>query len=95
MIWLWIVLAAFATYYTARSISQEDGPFGVFDKLRLRWDEGYLGKGVRCIVCVSAYTGAFWALFLALFGFYDVWIWPLVWFGLAGASVFIDKVWKR
>ena len=92
---LYVVLAALATYYTARSISQEDGPFGVFDRLRQRWNEGYLGTGVRCIVCVSAYTGLFWALFLALLGVYDVWLWPLIWFGLAGASVKISDWWKR
>lgn len=95
MMWLWMVLGAFATYYMARTIAELDGPFGVFDKLRLRWDRGYLGAGVRCIVCVSAYMGALWALFLALFEVYDVWLWPLVAFGLAGAAAFIDKVWKR
>lgn len=87
--------AAFATYYTALAIAEQDGPFGVFDKLRARFDTGYLGKGIRCIVCVSAYTGSAWALFLGLFGLYDVWLWPVVAFGLAGASVLINKVWKR
>ena len=92
---LYVVLAAFATYYTAITIAGQDGPFGVFDRLRFRFDSGYLGKGIRCVVCVSAYMGCFWALFLALFGLVDVWLWPLVGFGLAGASVLIDKVWKR
>lgn len=95
MTWLWFTIAALATYYTARTISQEDGPFGVFDRVRQRFNAGYLGEGIRCIVCVSAYTALFWALFLTLFGLYDVWLWPLVAFGLAGASVLIDKVWKR
>ena len=95
MTWLWFTIASLATYYTARSISAESGPFGVFDKLRTRWDSGYLGEGVRCLVCVSAYTGLCWALFLALLGLYDIWLWPLVWFGLAGASVKIDEWWKR
>lgn len=92
---MWFVFAALATYYTALSIAEQDGPFGVFDRVRARWDEGYLGKGIRCVVCVSAYTGAFWALLLAVFGLYDVWLWPVVAFGLAGASVFLNKVWKR
>lgn len=92
---VWFSIASLATYYTARAISQEDGPFGVFDRLRQRWNTGYLGTGIRCIVCVSAYTGLFWALFLALLGLYDVWLWPLVWFGLAGASVKIAEYWKR
>lgn len=92
---LWFIVAAFATYYTARAIAQEDGPFGVFDRLRMRLDSGYIGKGIRCVVCVSAYTGLAWALFMALLGLYDVWRWLLVAFGLAGAAVLIDKVWKR
>ena len=92
---VWFTIAALATYYTARTIAQEDGPFGVFDRLRLRLNSGYLGKGIRCVVCVSAYTGLAAALFLALFGLYDVWLWPLVWLGLAGASVKISEYWKR
>lgn len=95
MTWLWFVIAALATYYTALSIAEQNGPWGIFDKLRQRWNSGYLGEGIRCVVCVSVYMGAFWALFLALFGFYDVWLWPLIAFGLAGASVLINKWWKR
>lgn len=92
---LYVILAAFATYYTALIIAEEDGPFGFFDKLRQRLNAGYLGKGIRCVVCVSAYTGCFWAIVLSLFGYVDVWLWPLVGFGLAGASVLISRVWKR
>lgn len=90
-----LIIASFATYYTALAIAEQDGPFGVFDRLRARFTEGYFAAGLRCVVCVSAYAGALWALFLALFGFYDVWLWPVVAFGLAGASVLINKVWKR
>jgi len=95
MTWLWFIIAAFATYYTARTIAQEDGPFGVFDKLRSRFNEGYLGTGIRCVVCVSAYTALVAALFMAVLGLYDVWLWPLVWLGLAGASVKLAEFWKR
>lgn len=92
---VWFSIAAFATYYAALSIAEQDGPFGVFDTLRQRLSSGYIGTGIRCVVCVSAYTGCLWALFLALFGLYDVWLWPLMGLGLAGASVLINKVWKR
>jgi hypothetical protein len=95
MSWQTLLLAALATFYAARVISSEDGPWGVFEKLRARWDSGYLGKGIRCIVCVSAYTAAAAALLLGLLGLYDVWLWPIVWLGLAGASVKIDLWWKR
>lgn len=95
MTWLWFVIASLATYYAARSIAQEDGPWGVLDRIRLRFDSGYIGKGIRCVVCVSAYTALAAALFMALLGLYDVWLWPLVWLGLAGASVKISEFWKR
>lgn len=95
MSWSILLLAALANYYSARAISSEDGPWGIFDKLRQRWDTGYLGKGIRCIVCVSVYTAAAIAALLGVLGYYDVWIWPIVWLGLAGASVKIDAWWKR
>ena len=93
--WLIFTLAVFATYYSARAISQEDGPFGVFDKLRLRWNSGYLGKGVRCIVCVSAYSAFVWMLLLGWLGQYDPWLWPIVWLGLAGAATKLHEYWSR
>lgn len=93
--YLYFIIAAFATYYSARTIAEQDGPWGIFDRLRLRFDSGYLGKGIRCIVCVSAYTGLAAALFMALLGLYDVWLWPLVWLGLAGASTKIAEFWKQ
>lgn len=95
MTWLWFTIAAFATYYSARAIAQEDGPFGIFDRLRLRFDSGYLGKGIRCVVCVSGWTALVWAVLLGVVQGYDVLLWPLVWLGLAGASVKIHEYWKR
>ena len=87
----WMVLGALATYYTALVIAEQDGPFGIF-----AWARSAIpSKGLRCVVCVSVYAGLFWALFLALFGLYDAWLFPVVGFGLAGASVFVNKVWKR
>jgi len=32
---------------------------------------------------------------MALLGLYDVWLWPLVWLGLSGASVKIHEWWRR
>ena len=95
MTWLWFIIAAFATYYSARAIAQEDGPFGVFDRLRMRLDSGYIGKGIRCVVCVSAYTALVFALLLGVVIGYDPLLWPVVWLGLAGASVKIAEFWKR
>lgn len=90
MTWLWFAVGAFATYYSARTLAQEDGPFRVFVAWRSR-----LGKGASCIVCVSAWTAGVVALLMGALGLYDVWLWPIVWLGLAGASVKLAEFWKR
>lgn len=95
MIALWLVVAAFATYYPALVIAREDGPFGVFDRLRMRWNAGYLGEGIRCPVCLSAYTAIPWAALLVWRLALDSWLAPIVWLGLAGGAVVLHKVWLR
>lgn len=95
MLWLWFIIASFATYYPALIIATLDGPWGVFDRLRTRWDTGYLGKGIRCPVCVSAYVAVIWAVLLTWRLDLDLWLCVLVWFALAGAATFLNKVWLR
>lgn len=89
------LVSALAVYYAADAISQRDGPAGVFARLRARWDTGYLGKGVRCIICVSAWAALPVTIGLGVLGYADPWAWPIVWLGLSGGAVLIDKVWKR
>lgn len=88
-------LASLATYYLALSITSQDGPFAVFLALRNRvTSDTWLARGLRCIVCMSCWTGLLMAVYL-------LWLhligddWPIVWLGLAGASVVIDRYWKR
>lgn len=90
------IIASFATYYLALSIAREDGPGGLFLALRNRLTEdNWIGRGVRCLVCMSCWTGLLVTVCVTLLGYADVWAWPIVWFGLAGASVVIEKYWKR
>lgn len=93
--WPWFIIAAFATYYPALVIATLDGPFGVFDRLRQRWNAGYLGAGIRCPICVSAYVALPWAALLTWRLGFDLWLVPLVWFALAGGATFLHKVWLR
>jgi hypothetical protein len=90
------LLAALATYYLALSITREDGPFAMFLALRNRFaTDTWIARGLRCLVCMSCWTGLLLALQLLWMGqilWSDV---PLVWLGLAGASVVIDKYWRR
>lgn len=90
----WIVLGALATYYLALSVTSQEGPFQLFERVRERLSEGWIGRGMRCIICVSCYTALVIALMIVLSGragWYDI---PVLWFGLAGGSVLIDKFWK-
>lgn len=92
---IWFIIAAFATYYPALVIAREDGPWGVFDKLRARWNTGYLGKGIRCPVCVSAYVSIPWSILLVWRLGVDPWLFPVIWLSLAGGATFLNKVWLR
>lgn len=90
------IIASFATYYLALSVAREDGPFAVFLWLRNQFTgEGWFSRGLRCIVCLSCWTGLLVAIFVTLLGYADVWAWPITWLGLAGASTVIDRYWRR
>jgi hypothetical protein len=91
------VLAALATYYLALSITREDGPGGIFLALRNRYtdDTSWVARGLRCIVCVSCWTALLVTVLVTILGHADPWDWPIVWLGLAGASVVIDRYWRR
>lgn len=95
MIALWLVVASFATYYPALVIATQDGPGGIFDKVRGKWDQGYLGKAIRCPVCLSAYTAVPWAGLLTWRLALDPFLLPILWLALAGAATFLNKVWLR
>ena len=94
--WLEFTLAALATYYIALSVTKQDGPWEVFGRLRAHWSANdWKGRGIRCHVCVSLYSAALVAGLLLLLGWCEPTAAPVVWLGLAGASVLIDKYWSR
>ena len=80
-------LASFAVYRLSRMITDEEGPFMVFTKLRgLAKPDTWVGRGLECIMCVSVWV----ALPIAL------WIdpspnWWLTWLALSGVTVVIKK----
>lgn len=83
-----LILAAFATYRLAVLLAEEEGPFALAARWRSRFlAENWIGRGVRCVACVS-----FWlALPLALAAIVldralDPWAWPLAWLGVAGLA---------
>jgi hypothetical protein len=81
------VLAALAVYRLTRMLTDEEGPFEVFTKLRgLAKPDTWIGRGLECILCMSVWV----ALPVAL------WIdwslnWWLTWLALSGVTVVIRK----
>ena len=94
--WLQFTLAALAVYYVTLSVTKQDGPFEVFGRLRAHWSANdWKGRGIRCHVCVSLYSALGVTGLLLLLGWCEIAAVPVVWLGLAGASVLIDKYWSR
>lgn len=102
-LWARLLLAVFAVYRLSSLIAREEGPFSVFDHLRMRlgaydYDEygtaeTALGRGIGCVFCVGVYTAA-----LLLFPIYlptligDI---LLTWLGIAGGQVFLERLTNR
>ena len=94
--WLSFIIASLATYYIALSVTKQEGPWAIFERVRAHWSANdWKGRGIRCHVCVSLYSAALVAGLLLPLGWCDLTAAPVVWLGLAGASVLIDKYWSR
>lgn len=89
-----LLLAAMATYRLARMIAAEEGPFGLFTRLRGALDPDqatWLGRGVNCPLCVGFWVALPVAVVVSVLGAADVWAWPITWFGIAGAAALLHK----
>lgn len=87
---LHIIIATFATYRLALLLTEEEGPF----ELAARWrslfpDDNWIGRGVRCPLCVSFWLALPTALFLCLGGWLSPGLFALWWLGIAGAVGFL------
>lgn len=93
---LTFAVAALGVYYLALSATKQEGPFELFGRLRNLFTENdWKGRGIRCHVCVSLYAALLVTIGLWGLGHINGWDGPLVWLGLAGASVMLDKYWSR
>jgi hypothetical protein len=99
-----LVILALATWRCASLLVSEEGPFGVFGKLRhrlgVRYDENsipyganWLAKGLVCVWCVSVWMAFGWALLYLLFGNYAVWL--AVPLALSAAAIVVESVVSR
>jgi hypothetical protein len=95
--WLLFIIASLAVYRAARIVAEEDGPAFVFKRLRARYtnDKSSVAVGIRCFYCVSVWAALPAAVLLIIIAGWDGWLWPIWWFGLAGAAAKIHEWWKR
>jgi hypothetical protein len=84
------ILAALAVYRLSRMITDEEGPFSLFTKLRGAFPPvDWVGRGLECIMCVSFWVALPFALSID-------WTWtaPLTWLALSSITVIIRR-WEQ
>lgn len=87
------IVGALATYGLAYSVKSLDGPFGLFDTLRMWGDKrgGWIQHGLYCEICLSFWIGMVIAPLV-------VGLHPLAvahWLGYVGFAVFANVVLNR
>ena len=83
-------LAALAVYRLSRMITDEEGPFAIFNRLR-GWfpPTNWVGRGLECIMCVSVWVALIAALYID-----QTWTMPVTWLALSAVTVLIRK-WEQ
>lgn len=63
MNWFSFVVLALATWRVSSLLVNEDGPFGIFDRIRsLHEPDSQVAEVLSCVWCTSIYVGAFWTI---------------------------------
>lgn len=85
---LTLIIAALAVYRVSRMVTDEEGPFALFSRIRDRFPPtNWVGRGLECVLCVS-----FWAALPVAW-----WLggpWGLTWPALSAVTVIIRK-WEQ
>jgi hypothetical protein len=94
--WLVATLAALAVYRAARMVTEEDGPMFVFKRIRDAHtnQRSSIALGLRCFYCVSFWIALPVTVLLCIVGGWEIWLWPVWWFGLAGAAAKLHQYWN-
>jgi hypothetical protein len=84
----WFVVGSLAVWRVTHLLVEEDGPGDVVVFLRRSVGEGFWGRLLDCFYCLSLWTAAPVAWFLA-----TSWSeWMLLWMGLSGSAVLLDRM---
>ena len=89
---LLFLMQSLATYRLALLITTEEGPFELAARFRnLFLSDNWLGRGVRCFYCVS-----FWvAMCVFLLSLHPIGKLIVMWLGIAGGALIVERYWKR
>jgi hypothetical protein len=83
------VFAAFATYRVARMLALEEGPFGLFDRIRdAVGGDNWLSRGLSCPYCLG-----FWIALVAALAVTELasaFEFVMVWLSIAGAQTYLQ-----
>jgi len=93
------VVYALATWRVASLLSEEDGPWAVFEKMRhllgvrldeQSWPEGknQVAEALICIWCLTPWVGLAWALFVLVWP--PVAFWCALPFALSAAAIIVN-----
>jgi hypothetical protein len=95
------LILALATWRVSSLLTQEPGPFHIFEKMRKQLgivhdDSGrpimipgkFLPELFSCVWCLSIYVGFWWFLMWSL---WPPFLWVAIVFALSGAAVIFDK----
>lgn len=91
-----LVLGALATYRLSLALTKEAGPFDFFVWFRERFQgASWVAEGVRCAYCVSVWVGLSLAYLLVFRGYLDWFEGLVAGLGFSGATLVLDKYWRR
>lgn len=85
-----VLIATLATWRLAALLTREDGPYGVFARLRASAG-GMVGRALGCLHCTSLWVA------LPLTGFVTPWSArsPVIWLALSAGACLLDRATRR
>jgi hypothetical protein len=85
------VIGTLATWRIASLLTREEGPYGLFSRLRGSGEGRGLRAALQCLYCTSLWVAA------PLSGFVAPWSWRsiVIWLALSGGACLLDRATQR
>ena len=88
---LWFAIAVLGVWRITHLLAAEDGPGDIIVRLRSRTGHGFWGRLLDCFYCLSLWVAAPFALALDALSWESV----LLWLGLSGGAILLERVTDR